>query len=120
MASKEGNIQTRIMLALSSAGCTIWRNETAGAWVGRKVYQDDLLVTLQNARFVSFGLCKGSSDLIGIDPDGRFLAIEVKTTQGRTSKGQKRFLSAVKAAGGIAGVATSPEEALALIQSNQE
>lgn len=118
MASKEGNIQTRIMLALSSAGCTIWRNETAGAWVGRKAYQDGSLVTLQNARFVSFGLCKGSSDLIGIAPDGRFLAIEVKTAQGRTSKAQKDYIRAVRAAGGVAGIATSPEQALNLIGVN--
>jgi hypothetical protein len=62
------------------------------------------------------GLTKGGSDIIGIAPDGRFLAVEVKTTTGRIRPEQQLFIDAVIAAGGVAGVARSVEEALNLIQ----
>jgi hypothetical protein len=62
------------------------------------------------------GLTKGGSDIIGIAPDGRFLAVEVKTTTGRLRPEQQRFIDAVNAKGGIAGVARSVEDALQLIQ----
>lgn len=111
----ETRIQHRIMLALSEAGCIIWRNETSGAWVGKQIHRAGDQVTLTNARMIRFGLAVGSSDLIGIAPDGRFLAVEVKTKTGRASKEQLKFIDAVNNAGGIAGIARSPEEALQLI-----
>lgn len=111
----ETRIQRRIMLALSEAGCIIWRNETSGAWVGKQIHRAGDQVTLTNARMIRFGLAVGSSDLIGIAPDGRFLAVEVKTKTGRASKEQLKFIDAVNNAGGIAGIARSPEEALQLI-----
>lgn len=74
-----------------------------------------------------YGLCRGSSDLIGwrtvrVTPDmvGRsiavFLAIEVKTPTGRTTPEQENFLRAVNASGGIASVVRSPEEALEVLK----
>lgn len=113
--NQETKIQRLIMLALSEAGCTVWRNETAGAWMGKQIHHEGDQVTLTNARIMKFGLCVGSSDIIGIAPDGRFLAIEVKTKTGRASKEQLRFIEAVKNAGGIAGIARSVEEALDLL-----
>jgi len=68
-------------------------------------------------RHITAGLCKGSSDLIGIAPCGRFLAVEVKTPRGRVSAEQRTFIDAVNAAGGIAGVCRSVDEALELIQT---
>ena len=122
----ETKLQNSVMLALSQAGCTIWRNETAGGWVGRPVHREGQLVTLANARMIQAGLCKGSSDLIGITPVtitqemvgqtlGVFTAPEIKTPTGRTTQEQDRFLAAVRAAGGIAGVARSVEDALELL-----
>ena len=122
----ETKLQNAVMLALSQAGCTIWRNETAGAWVGRPVHREGQLVTLVNARMIQAGLCKGSSDLIGITPVtvtqdmvgqtlGVFTAQEIKTPTGRTTQEQDRFLAAVRAAGGIAGVVRSPADALGLL-----
>lgn len=112
----ETKIQNRILLALSEAGCTVWRNETAGTWVGRVVHKDTGgTVTLANARQLRAGLCVGSSDIVGIAPCGRFLAVEVKTAKGRISAEQTRFISAVRAAGGISGIARSVEEALQLL-----
>lgn len=112
----ETRIQNLILVALSEAGCTVWRVETAGVWVGRKIHSDGSTVTIANARMMQAGLCKGGSDIIGISPDGRFLAIEVKTPKGRPTKEQMRFIEAVRNAGGIAGIARSPEEALDLIR----
>jgi len=114
--NKETKIQNAIMLALSNAGCTVWRVETSGVWVGRKIHSDGDTVTLANARMFLSGLCKGGSDIIGIAPDGRFMAVEVKTDTGRPTKEQLNFINAVKAAGGIAGIARSPREALELLR----
>ena len=99
---KESDIQRLIMLALSEAGCLIWRNNTG---------------VLKNAAGIpiKFGLCVGSSDLIGLTPTGRFLAVEIKTPTGKATHEQLRFIEAVRARGGIAGIARSPAEALALL-----
>ena len=112
----ETKLQNRILLALSDEGCTVWRNETAGVWLGKVIHKASDQVTLTNARMFTAGLCVGSSDIIGIAPGGRFLAIEVKTETGRPTQGQRRFIEAVRRAGGIAGIARSVEDALELIR----
>jgi len=113
----ETKIQNSIMLALSKAGCTVWRVETAGAWMGQQIHRDGQTVTLANARMFKTGLCTGGSDIIGIKRStGQFIAIEVKTKTGRPTKEQLNFIKVIKDAGGIAGIARSPEEALELIK----
>lgn len=114
--NEETKIQRLIMLKLSEVGCLVWRNETGSAHVGKVIYKRGNQVTLDNAQMLPFGLCKGSSDIVGIAPDGRFLALEVKTATGRASKEQVNFIEQVKAKGGIAGIARSPYEALALLE----
>jgi len=111
----ETKIQNAIMLALSDAGCTVWRVDTAGAWVGRIIHQDGQQVTLTDARMIQAGLCKGGSDIIGIAPNGRFIAIEVKTKTGRATQQQTDFIEAVRNAGGISGICRSVADALQLI-----
>ena len=96
---REANIQARIMMALSEAGCTVWRNNTG-------------LLPDHRGKPVRFGLCVGSSDIIGICPDGRFLAVEVKNETGRASEAQLKFIAAVKARGGRAGIARSEAQAV--------
>ena len=113
---KESNIQNLILLALSENDCLVWRVETAGAWVGRVLHSEQGTVTLANSRMIQAGLVKGGSDIIGIHkPSGRFLAVEVKTTNGRVSKEQTNFINAINKAGGIAGVARSVKDALELL-----
>lgn len=112
MSESESSIQRRIQMALSAAGCIIWRNESAGAYMGRVIHKSGDQVTLSGARFLPAGLCKGSSDLVGIAPDARFLAVEVKTPKGLPTKDQERFLLAVNRAGGIAFIARSADEAV--------
>lgn len=99
---REQDIQRLIMLTLSEAGCLIFRNNVG---------------VLKNAAGIPirFGLAVGSSDLIGIAPGGRFLAVEIKTPTGKATPEQLRFIEAVRARGGIAGIARSPAEALALL-----
>lgn len=101
MATVETNIMNACMVALSAAGCIVWRNNTG-------ILKD------ANGRPIKFGLCTGSSDLIGICADGRFLAIEVKTPVGKVSPAQNLFIAAVRRNGGRAGVARSAADALVI------
>jgi len=112
----ETQIQRKIMLALSEAGCTVWRNETSGAWLGKIIHKAGNQVTIANAHMMVFGLAVGSSDIIGIAPNGKFLAVEIKATTGRATKEQLAFIEAVRAAGGIAGIARNEQDAINLIK----
>ena len=60
----------------------------------------------------------GTSDILGIYK-GHFIAIEVKLpkTIKSVTEAQKMFLQTIKDHGGISGVATTPEDALALVKS---
>jgi hypothetical protein len=109
----EHEIQQRIRLACGRGAVRLWRNNT-GALVD------------QQGRFVRFGLCKGSSDLIGlrsleITPElvgqrlAQFVAVEVKTGQGVLSPEQRAFLRLVQKLGGVAAVCCSVEEAEQLL-----
>ena len=91
------------MIALSKAGATVWRNNVGAL-------QD------KTGRLVRYGLCKGSSDIIGICHDGRFLAVEVKTSTGQVRPEQILFIDAVIAKGGRAGVARSVDDALRILE----
>ncbi len=97
----EGAIVNECLLALSAAGCMAFRNNTG-------------LLPDANGRPVRFGLCVGSSDIIGLTPEGLFLAVECKTATGRTTEAQDRFLASVRKRGGRAGVARSGPEAVAI------
>lgn len=106
--------QQRIRLELSRGPVRLWRNNT-GVLLDR------------NGRPVQFGLCKGSSDLIGlrsitIGPEhigqtiAAFVALEVKGPRGRLTAEQEAFLAMVKEMGGLAGVARSVEDAEGLLR----
>ena len=112
--TSEQHIQQHIRLACSTGPVRLFRNNTG-------VLRD------ANGRPVSFGLCKGSGDLIGwttrtitADMVGQqvavFTSIEVKALTGRLRPEQKLWLEAVAGAGGIAGVARSVADAEALLR----
>ena len=116
--SSEQRIQQEIRLAISKGDTRVFRNNTG-------TLRD------QHGRPVSFGLCKGSADLIGwrtvtITPEmvgqqvAVFTSIEVKTPTGRLRPEQQQWLEAVQAAGGIAGVARSVEDAQALLTAQPD
>lgn len=93
----EHDIQNLIRLALSERGIISWRNHT-------------FALKDKDGRLVRGGLCVGSSDIIGIMPDGRFLAIEVKKPGKKPTPEQLNFIEVIRRHGGIAGVVHSPEE----------
>lgn len=98
--TSEANIMNACMVALSQAGCLIWRNNV-GAWKD------------PSGRVIRYGVGgTGGSDLLGVAKDGRFLAIETKTKTGRVRPEQLTFIAAVQKAGGRAGVARSVADAL--------
>jgi hypothetical protein len=110
----EQQIQQEIRIACGTGNTRLFRNNTG-------TLRD------QNGRPVSFGLARGSADLIGwrtvtITPDmvgqqvAVFTSIEVKTATGRLRPEQQQWLDAVQAAGGIAGVARSVSDAEALLR----
>ena len=109
---RESGLQAEIMLALSEAGHTIWRQNTGLAWVGvaHPMKSGDVLLT--KPRRLHVGLMRGSSDLIGITKDGHFLAVEVKTKTGTVTAEQKQFIEIVRRCGGRAGVARSVRDAV--------
>jgi hypothetical protein len=111
----EQHIQQHIRLVCSTGPVRLFRNNTG-------VLRD------QHGRPVSFGLCKGSADLIGwttrtitAEMVGQqvavFTSIEVKTATGRLTPEQKQWLAAVETAGGIAGVARSVADAEGLLRN---
>lgn len=69
-----------------------------------------------DGRTVTTGLPKGFSDLFGFrKKDGKIFFIEVKNERGRLRKEQEHFIKTMRENGAIAGVARSPEEAIALL-----
>ena len=83
-----------------------WRNNTGAA-------------KTEDGRYVRFGL-PGASDIIGIMPDVRFLAVECKRSDGgRLSPQQKVFLDKIKEAGGVAVVAASLDDLREAIEKNE-
>jgi len=60
--------------------------------------------------FQTLGSYRGCSDVLGVLPDGKILAIEVKTPSGVLSQEQENFLTNIKNNNGIAFVARSIED----------
>lgn len=114
--SAETPLQREILLSLSAAGARVFRNN-----VGVARFKED-----GQTRYVRYGLCNGSSDIIGLVPVkitsdmvGKtvavFAAIEVKDGAS-VQENQSKFVAMVKERGGIAGVARSVAEALELVR----
>lgn len=114
---KETDVQNTIRLRLSKGNTRLFRNNV-GMLEDRK------------GNFVRYGLCPGSSDLIGwttvtVTPDmvGKqvavFTAVEVKASRTRATEQQYAFICAVKKAGGRAGVARGIMEAKQIIEGKE-
>ena len=114
--TEEGPIQQQIRLEVGNGAVRLFRNN-----VGK--FEDK-----KTGRWVEFGLMVGSADLIGwkrviITPEmvgmpmAQFLSIEVKKLKGgRKADEQKTWARNVLAAGGLAGFARSPAEAVAILE----
>ena len=104
----ESSVLRGCLLAASKLGWRLFRNQVG-------TYK------LADGRWLSSGLCKGSSDLIGwqtitITPDmvgqrvAVFTAVECKAEKGCTTPEQDNFLRQVNAAGGVAIVTKNPSD----------
>lgn len=100
---RESSILQRVQLDASRRGYRLFRNNVGQLLDARGVP-------------VRYGLCPGSSDLIGwrelvITADmvghtvAQFVAVEVKTATGKATPQQMQFLESVATAGGVAVVA---------------
>lgn len=92
---RESEIQAQILARFNTGSTRLFRNSVG--------------FSTENGRPQRFGLCRGSSDLIGIHR-GRFVAIEVKSATGRATREQIAFLGMVRALGGIAVLARSVDD----------
>ena len=137
----ENNVMRRSWLALSKVMTTVFRLNTGMAWMSnlgpkgvRKL--EDGSVHIVSPRPISVGFTypdgkpvKGACDLPGwtekvVTPEmvgckvAVFTSIESKRTEGgKVSEDQKTWMEAVLRAGGIAGVANSPEAAVDIVRS---
>ena len=117
MANAETTLQQQIRLAVGTrSDLKLFRNQVGS------------LPDPRTGRLVTFGLAKGSADLIGwrtvtVTPEmvgqriAVFTSLEIKTPSGRLSPAQTHWLHAVRSAGGIAGVVRSVPDALQIIGS---
>ena len=92
----EGRIKADCLRYLERRGFFVWNNPSGA-------------VRIAPDRWVHFGK-KGSADIIGVLPDGKFLAVEVKAPHGRLSPEQSAFLEKVRGMKGVAVVVRSFRE----------
>ena len=107
-------------MRLTAEGLRMFRNNTAMGWAGKAIrinsprsvllYPGDIIV--RQGYPLSAGLTDGSSDLIGINPSGKFIACEVKRPGEKMTKEQANFLKFVNDWHGIGFIATSPEDSV--------
>jgi hypothetical protein len=97
------------------SGVVSWRNNVGSAQV--------------DGRYVTYGLCEGSADLIAcvptqltcpdcgslLPPIGRFVGIEVKGPRTPTTPEQTRWVGLVNAAHGVAGFAHSAGDSVEIV-----
>lgn len=88
----------------SKKNITLFRNNVGSA-------------TTTTGQFIRFGLCPGSSDLIGFTPveiNGHtyaiFTAFEIKTPTGKVSQQQQNFIDFINKSGGIGKIIRHPDE----------
>lgn len=115
MANAETTLQQQIRLAVGfRSDLRLFRNQVGS------------LPDPRTGRLVTFGLARGSADLIGwrtvmVTPEmvgqrlAVFTSIEVKTPTGKLRPEQQAWLGVVRSAGGVAGVVRSVEDALNLM-----
>ncbi len=107
---RESDIQRQIQLHWTALGHRLFRNNVG-------------MAVAANGTLIRYGLCTGSSDLIGFKvieisnwmvghKFAQFAAVEVKSQRGRLTTEQRQFLDMVAENGGHAVCARSVEESL--------
>jgi hypothetical protein len=119
----------RRALGASARHVRLFRNHAGTFWAGRLISRSGGDVHLQHAQETASGLHVGAGDLIGFvtktvtaqmvgSKVAIFASVEVKTEAGRVSPDQRQWCDQVNAAGGIAGIVRTEEEALQLVAAS--
>lgn len=103
----EQSLVMACMKVLQIRGCVIWRQNQGAVRTTYKGRKGFLKFTRGQ---------KGISDIIGVLPGGRFLAVEVKVGKNTTSEHQDGFLERVNRAGGLGIVVYSIEELISQLE----
>lgn len=94
---RESDVLKACLDYLKYRGFFIWR-------------QNQGAIPTADGGFRRFAGLRGVSDILGVLPAGRFLAVEVKRPGGKKSPEQDAFLSRVAELGGFASCVSSVEE----------
>lgn len=98
--AKEGDLVKDCIRWLEGRGCFVWKQNQGGMKAGGP----------GSSRFIRFAHVDGISDIIGLTPAGRFIAVECKQPGNKPTDKQSRFLDKVRFNGGIAIVARSTDD----------
>ncbi len=105
----EAEIQKKIIKALETVGIYAWRNNVGGP-----------RASARGSAGYDVKAGRGTADVMGILAGGRFLGIEVKKPNGKTSKEraelQRSFREKINARGGLAFQAESVDQVLAALK----
>jgi hypothetical protein len=122
MASKHEQIVKQIQIDWTRENRgRLWPNRTGKAWRGstKNIHgtNNKKFIIIENPVLLKYGLCNGSSDLIGFEFDDFvvyqapiFCSIEVKTKNDKLKPDQKDWLSMVNKFNGRAYVAYETDE----------
>ena len=119
---KESKLLKKIHIDFVDENTRLFRNNVGTAFQGKHSFLEDGGLLLQYPRRIKFGLCIGSSDIIGFksikiteDMVGQnvavFTALEIKGDSGKVTNDQSDFLNMVDTMGGLAGIVRTPEDA---------
>lgn len=118
-----------IIMAGCNAGARLFRRNVGLAWTGSRITKHpDGSITIHDPRPFKTGIA-GQSDIDGwksitITPEmvgtkiAQHVEIEVKQGSGRLTTEQAAYLEAARAAGCLAGLARSPQDALAILRGD--
>ena len=126
----ESDTVRNVRLALSNGDARLFRNNVGTAWRGRVVKQSRTMLLIENPQIVNFGLCTGSSDLIGwrsmlITPEmvgqrvAVFTALEGKAGRRIMTPEQRAFIEIVKDYGGLAGEFRSVDQVREIVEKRR-
>lgn len=125
---KETPLVKEIQLELSHGDTRLWRNNVGEAWAGQAHSSRGGGIIIPAPQRINFGLCVGSSDLIGlhsvvVTPSmigmtvAIFCAVEVKVKRkAHERRAQEDYIGLVSKLGGRAGFATRIEEAIEVVE----
>lgn len=102
LVATESQVLDSCLKWLWNNGCFVWRNNT-GAWKP------------ETGGYVRYGL-KGSGDILGVNPKGRFIAVECKRKGNTQTAEQMEFEARVKSHRGVYILAYSIDD----LEANKE